>query len=77
MVYNEALFKLIELTNGKPELFVKIDNEWKRIIPESEFSSEEIEELRDLEKWRQENGNPPMIANFLPDDIRPAHVKKL
>ena len=42
MVYNETLFKLIELTNGKPELFVKIDNEWKRIIPESEFSSEEI-----------------------------------
>ena len=77
MIYNETLFKLIELTCGKPESFVMVNHEWKRIIPEDKFSPEEIEELRDLEKWEQENGNPPNIANFLPDDIRPPHVKKL
>lgn len=77
MIYNKTLFKLLDVTGGNPEMFVKVNDDWMRIIPDDQFSPEEIEELRDIEEWFQESGNPPSIANFLPDDVRPAGVKKL
>ena len=77
MIYNETRFKLIASTSRNPERRIRINNDFYHVIDENEFSPDEIEELRDLEKWRIENGNPPTIANFLPDDIRPPHVKKL
>ena len=77
MINNDTFFKLLSATAGKPDSYVIVEDNILHLIPENKFSPEEIEELRDLEKWRIENGNPPTIANFLPDDIRPPHVKKL
>ena len=74
---NMTEFKLLHATAGKPDRRLFINGNIYHVIDENEFSPDEIEELRDLEKWEQENGNPPFIANFLPDDIRPPHVKKL
>ena len=73
LVNSKALFKLLESDHE----WVECNGEHIHVIPEGLFTQEEIEELRDIENLRQKYGYPMTIANFLPDDIRPAHVKKL
>ena len=48
-----------------------------RIIPEGVFSPEEIEELRQVHEERWKNGHGAVIANFLPDKVRPKDVPQM
>lgn len=77
MIQSEALFKLLKANGGKPERHIIVDGEWMHIIPEGEFTEEEIKELRSIDEWDLKLGYPHFIANFLPDDVRPEGVKKL
>ena len=67
---------LVKLFSMKHEAFY-IDYVCYHVIPEDKFTNEEIKELRELDESSFKTGNDHFIANFLPDDIRPAHVKKL
>ena len=77
MIYSKALSKLLRITLGKPERHITVNDECLHIIYEGEFSKEDIDELRNIDIWFQKNGNPPLIANFLPDDVRPKGIKKM
>lgn len=72
MTNNPTLFKLLRSTN--PIIAKKMV---VFIIPEGQFTPEEIEILPKEDFDRQWLGEGPFIANFLPDDIRPKGVKKL
>ena len=56
---------------------VKVGNIWMWTIPDGEFTSEEIEELRQHDLDHQRFNEAPLIANFLPDDIRPKGIPKM
>ena len=74
MVVGKAFVKLLEMDN----LEHLIVNNWEvMVIPDGEFSKEEIEELRMIDRMRAKRRQDPWFANFLPDDIRPPGVKKL
>ena len=73
MFGNEALFKLLEMETGT----VMVNGDLLRIIPDGLFSDKEIEDLRECQAWKVKMGDDYTIANFLPDDLRPPHVKKL
>ena len=73
MVYNEAYGKLLGMDVER----VKVRDEWLFVIPDNVFSSEEIEDIRKADDFFIRYNDHPVIANFLPDDLRPAHVKKL
>ena len=77
MIHSKALMKLLKMTGGVPERHITVNDDSLHIIPDGQFSPEEIEELRSVEEWRQELGYRPTIANFLPDGIRPEGVKKM
>ncbi len=48
------------------------------VIPEdASFTEEEIEEMRQYDESYKECHGDHIIANFLPDDVRPSNVKKL
>ena len=67
-----TFFKLLETSRpisvGKFNVFP---------IPENVFTKQEIEILREEDKLRRELYDRPLIANFLPDDIRPKGIPKL
>lgn len=67
---------LIKLFSMKHDAFY-LDHNCYHVIPEGKFTKEEINELRALDNHFFKMGNGRFIANFLPDDIRPAHVKKM
>ncbi|MDO5309803.1 MAG: hypothetical protein Q4G03_10005 [Planctomycetia bacterium] len=46
-------------------------------IPEGRFTSEEIEILRKKDAEGLDLYDEPFVANFLPDDVRPAGIKKM
>ena len=55
----------------------KVGDNYYWVIPEAGFSQQEIEELRGLNiSFRDCNGSD-IIANFLPDDVRPSNIPKL
>ena len=56
---------------------IKVGDEYLWTIPDEEFSLEEIEVLREHDALEQSLGYGPLIANFLPDGVRPEGVKKL
>ncbi len=60
-----------------PMKWIEIDGMFLRVLPEGVFTKEEIEKLKDDEKCNIECGNPPDIANFLPDSIRPSNIPKM
>ena len=74
------------MTTGSPAL-VKLfffffeafylDHVCYHVIPDNSFTKQEVNELRRLDNLTFEIEGERFIANFLPDDIRPAHVKKM
>ena len=60
-----------------PMKWIEMDGIFLRVLPEGVFTKEEIEKLKGYEKRNIENGNPPDIANFLPDSIRPSNIPKM
>lgn len=73
MIMNPAFDRLLGMDVER----VEIGGEWLYIIPNGEFSTKEIEELRDVDEYFKEYNKHPMIANFLPDDVRPSNIPKL
>lgn len=47
------------------------------IISNKDFTAKEIEELRHEHNLAYKCDGTPLIANFLPDDIRPKGIPKL
>lgn len=74
MITDPAYLKLVAI---HPKKRIEVNNEELIVIPEGVFSDEEIERLKEIENWKISGGDPPDIANFLPDDVRPEGVKKL
>ena len=70
---NPAVFKLISL--GREWYMYKGIETW--IIPDDLFTPEEIESLREEDKFHRSLEGEPYIANFLPDGERPDWIKKL
>ena len=56
---------------------IKVGDEYLWTIPDEEFTPEEIEDLREYDASCFAVEGCHSIANFLPDDVRPACVKKL
>ena len=56
---------------------VTVNGEHMWVISDGEFTPEEIEELREYDSMSRICNRLPLIANFLPDDVRPEGVKKL
>ncbi len=71
--HSKAVFKLLDMNPDS----VKIDGSRYHIIPVERFSKEEIEELREHDAAELYFWGEHVYANFLPDDVRPANVKKL
>ena len=46
-------------------------------IPQGKLTKEEIEMLRQEDELRKQLHRSPLIANFLPDDIRPKGIPKM
>ncbi len=67
---------LVKLFSTKHDAFY-LDHVCYHVIPDNSFTKQEVDELRRLDNLFFEMGWDRFIANFLPDDIRPAHVKKL
>lgn len=68
---------VIKLTLMFPER-VRCGDEMAMIVPEdADFTEEEIEEMRQYDALYEEYNGDHIIANFLPDDVRPSNVKKL
>ena len=47
------------------------------VIPSGMFTDEEIERLRLTDEYSYEGGSGHIIANFLPDHLRPSDVEKI
>ena len=47
------------------------------IISDKDFTKEEIEELRSMHNFMYEEDKLYLIANFLPDEIRPKGIPKM
>ena len=56
---------------------VLVGDKYLWVIPDGVFTPEEIEKLRQYDVEHQRFDEEPIIANFLPDDVRPEGVKKL
>ena len=72
MSYSPALHKL--LTICPP---VRINGTVVRVIEKGMFTKEEIEALRKEDNAKRRWQKKPLIANFLPDNIRPKWIPKL
>ncbi len=72
MTSSKAVFKLLRISK-----FVEVNGNFYHIIPEGKFTAEEIEELREHDAAELRFNGDHVYANFLPDDVRPANVKKL
>ncbi len=70
---SKAVNKLLAIRHES----VKVKGRWYHIIPEEKFTAEEIEELRQDDAAEVRFYGDHVYANFLPDDVRPANVKKL
>lgn len=67
---------LVKLFSMKHEAFY-LDHVCYHVIPDNSFTKQEVNELRRLDNLTFEIEGERFIANFLPDDIRPEHVKKM
>jgi hypothetical protein len=77
MTGNPALFKLIDAwIDGKTDR-VEMKEFEPYIIPDGLLTQDEIESLREEHNFELSLQGTYLIANFLPDDLRPANVKKL
>ncbi|MBQ9370895.1 MAG: hypothetical protein IJU03_01765 [Thermoguttaceae bacterium] len=72
MTNNPALFKLLRAHPYR----IKVNGIWLMIIPDDLLNQDEVEMLRKEDNWRKEHDDP-IIANFLPDDVRPKGIKKM
>ena len=77
MTGNPALFKLIHGNIDGVVERVEMDEQDPYIIPDGFLTQDEIESLREEHNFELSLQGTYLIANFLPDDLRPAHVKKL
>ena len=77
MTDNPALFKLIHGVKDGIIERMEMDECDPYIIPDGFLTQEEIESLREEHNFELSLQGTYLIANFLPDDLRPAHVKKL
>lgn len=69
---SKAVLKLLEISET-----IVVGGKLYQVIPENEFTAEEIEELRYHDAAEVRFYGDHVYANFLPDDVRPANVKKL
>ena len=77
MTSNPALFRLIDgFVAGKVDRR-DIDESCPFIIPDNFLTQDEIESLREEHNYKFSLEGTYLVANFLPDDIRPEHVKKM
>lgn len=72
MTDNPALAKLISVSRP-----IKIGTNILWPIPQGKLTREEIEMLREEDELRKQLHRFPLIANFLPDDIRPKGIPKM
>lgn len=72
MTYSPVLYKL--LTICPP---IRINGTVVRVIKKGMFTEEEIEALRKEDNIKRRWQKKPLIANFLPADIRPKGIPKL
>ena len=70
--YSPALSKLLRYC--KP---IRVNGYNVFPLPEGFFTKEEIEDLRKEDRIQKKYMHYPLIANFLPDDIRPIGIPKL
>ena len=70
---SKAVHKLLSLYPDS----IEVNERLYHIIPEEEFTAEEIEELRKHDATEVRFYGKHVYANFLPDDVRPSDVKKL
>lgn len=77
MTGNPALFKLIHGNIDGVVERVEMDEQDPYIIPDGFLTQDEIESLREEHNFELSLQGTYLIANFLPDDLRPANVKKL
>ncbi|MBR4750249.1 MAG: hypothetical protein IKX88_16780 [Thermoguttaceae bacterium] len=71
--YSESLQKLL---NSDAD-YLKINGDYYWVIPDNLFTRREIDELRETSSSFKENNGSELIANFLPDDMRPKGIPKL
>lgn len=77
MTDNPALFKLLHGSIDGVVERIEMDEQAPFVIPDGFLTQEEIESLREEHNFELSLQGTYLIANFLPDDLRPAHVKKL
>ena len=77
MTGNPALFKLIHACIDGKTNRVELKDCDPYIIPDGLLTQDEIESLREEHNFQLSLQGTYLIANFLPDDLRPPHVKKL
>ena len=77
MTDNPALFKLLHGSIDGVVERIEMDEQDPFVIPDGFLTQEEIESLREEHNFELSLQGTYLIANFLPDDLRPAHVKKL
>ena len=72
MRYSPVLDKLTTLSCP-----IRVGDTFVFPIPVNRFSKEEIDMLRKEDNLSQQFGYGPLVANFLPDDIRPKGIPKM
>ena len=77
MTDNPAPFKLLHSSIDGVVERIEMDEQAPFVIPDGFLTQEEIESLREEHNFELSLQGTYLIANFLPDDLRPAHVKKL
>lgn len=70
---NKTVQKMLHI----PHKTIVVDGRMYLIIPDEQFTPKEIEELREDDAVEVRFYKNHVYANFLPDDVRPANVKKL
>ena len=70
--YSPALVKLLRNCDS-----IMVNGTFVYPLPEGFFTNEEIEVLRREDSARRNLMGDPLIANFLPDDIRPKGIPKM
>lgn len=78
---NHSIWRLIESEPRVVDLFVPEYEgvpAWRAmVIPPGMYTEDEIESLRFADEESYDSGNGHIIANFLPDNLRPADVEKM
>ncbi len=69
---SKAVLKLLEISET-----IVVGGRLYQVIPENEFTAEEIEELREHDAANYRFYKRHVYANFLPDGIRPDDVPPL